>query len=90
MAKRRLQGKRRTTLSLPADALGTAARLARARNVNLSTVVSEALAEGLRVQTAAEKSGEIWERYRRAFAGFSEEEVAILDGVIPESSEPAR
>lgn len=81
MAKRRVgMKKRRTTLTLPAEALGTAERLARKRGVNLSTVVSEALADGLRVQTAAERSQEIVERYRRAFAGFSEDEMAILSG----------
>ncbi|MGH9465788.1 MAG: hypothetical protein ACRD1Y_00370 [Terriglobales bacterium] len=94
MAKARSgQHKRRTTLTLPSQALSTAERLARKRGVNLSTVVSEALTEGLRVQTATEKSQEILERYQRAFSGFSDDEMAILDGIIPEapdSNEPAR
>jgi hypothetical protein len=76
--------KRRTTLTLPADSLTTAQRIARARKVNLSTVIAEALTEGLRLQTAAERSEEVLEGYKRAFSGFSPEEMSILDGVILE------
>jgi len=76
--------KRRTTLSLPADSLSAAQRIARARKVNLSTVIGEALSEGLRLQTTAERRNEVLERYRKAFSGFSEDEVAILNGVILE------
>jgi hypothetical protein len=75
-------GKRRTTLSLPADALTEAERIARARKVNVSTVIGEALSEGLRLQTTAERSNEVLERYKKAFSGFSDSEMAILDGVI--------
>ena len=74
--------KRRTTLTLPSDSLAQAARVARARNVNLSTVVSEALAEGLRVYRQAERSAEVLSAYKKAFSGFSPEEMSILDGVI--------
>ncbi len=74
--------KRRTTLSLPADSLSEAERIARARKVNLSTVVGEALSEGLRLQTTAERSNEVLERYKKAFSGFLDNEMAILDGVI--------
>ena len=89
MAQKRLPPlkKSRTTLTLPAASLKEAHRLARARKVNLSVVISEALCEGLRVQTAAERSEEVLERYRTAFSGFADEELAILDGVI---LEPAR
>jgi post-segregation antitoxin (ccd killing protein) len=73
---------RRTTLSLPADLLSEAERIARARKVNVSTVIGEALSEGLRLQTAAERSSEVLERYKKAFSGFSDSEMAILDGVI--------
>jgi hypothetical protein len=41
-------GTRRTTLSLPAEPLDEAERIARTRHVNLSVVVGEALTEGLR------------------------------------------
>ena len=74
--------KRRTTLSLPADSLSEAQRIARARKVNLSTVIGEALSEGLRLQNTAERSKEVLERYKKAFSGFSEDEMAILNGVI--------
>lgn len=76
--------KRRTTLTLPADSLNHAQRIAHARKVNLSTVISEALTEGLRLQTAAKRSEEVLERYRKAFSGFSDQEMALLDGIILE------
>ncbi len=74
--------KRRTTLTLPADSLTQAGRIARARKVNLSTVISEALTNGLRSQAAAERSEEILNAYKTAFGGFSEEEMLLLDGVV--------
>jgi hypothetical protein len=76
--------KRRTTLTLPAESLTEAHRIARRRKVNLSTVIAEALNEGLRLQTAAERGAEVLERYKKAFSGFSDEEISILDGVILE------
>jgi len=79
-----LPKRRRTTLTLPADSLTEAQRIARARNVNLSAVIAEALSEGLRLQTAAERSEEVLETYKRAFSCFSDEEMSILDGVILE------
>lgn len=76
--------KRRTTLTLPADSLLKAERIARAKKVNLSAVISEALSEGLRAHAAAERSEEVLNAYRKAFAGFTHEEAAILDGIILE------
>ena len=76
--------KRRTTLTLPAESLTEAQRIARTRKVNLSTVIAEALSEGLRLQMAAERSEEILERYKKAFSGFSDDEISILNGVILE------
>jgi hypothetical protein len=76
--------KRRTTLSLPADSLARLSAIARARKVNLSTVIGEALSEGLRLQTTAERSNEVLGRYRKAFSGFSEDEMSVLNGVILE------
>jgi hypothetical protein len=52
----------------------------------LSTVVSEALAAGLRMHTAPQRTQEILNAYRRAFAAFSNEEIATLDGVLLEPS----
>ena len=80
--------KRRTTLTLPADSLTEAQRIAHARRVSLGTVIAEALVEGLRLQTAAERREEVLEGYKKAFSGFSGEDLAILDGVILEP--PAR
>jgi post-segregation antitoxin (ccd killing protein) len=74
--------KRRTTLTLPVDSLAQAERIARSRNVNLSTVIAEALSEGLRRYADAERSEEVLNGYRKAFAGLSDDEMAILDGVI--------
>jgi len=76
--------KRRTTLTLPADSLMKAERIARARKVNLSTVISEALSEGLRVHAAANRSEEVLNAYRKAFSGFTDDELSILDGIILE------
>jgi hypothetical protein len=76
--------KRRTTLSLPADSLGEAQRIARSRKVSLSTVISEALSEGLRLQTTAERCNDVLERYKHAFSGFTDDEMAILNGIILE------
>ena len=76
---------RRTTLILPAGSLLTARRIARARCVNLITVISEALADGLRIFTAAERSEQMLRAYRRAFSGISEQEMLILEGVLSDS-----
>ena len=78
------QTKRRTTLTLPADSLTEAQRIASSRNVNLSTVVAEALSEGLRLQTSSERSEKVIQGYKRAFSGFSDEEMSLLDGIILE------
>jgi hypothetical protein len=74
--------KRRTTLTLPADSLTQAASIARARKVNLSTVISEALTNGLQAYAATQRSEEILSAYKKAFSGFSEEELLLLDGVV--------
>ena len=76
--------KRRTTLTLPVDSLTEAQRIARKRRVNLSTVITEALSEGLRLKMAAERSEEVFDGYRKAFSGFSDEEMSILDGIVLE------
>jgi hypothetical protein len=73
---------RRTTLTLPSDCLDQAARIASERQVNLSVVMTEALTEGLRSQLETSRADEILGAYKRAFAGFSEEELMLLDGII--------
>lgn len=52
--------------------------------MNLSTVVSEAISEGLRVHAALERSEQVFNAYKKAFSGFTGEELAILDGIILE------
>lgn len=74
----------RTTISLPAASLSAAKRVAKARRVKLSTVVAEALDESLKQQQAKDRAKAAFARYQRAFAGFNEEELMILDGIIPE------
>lgn len=78
--------KRRAPLTIPTESLIEAKRLAAARNVNLKTVISEALAEGLRFHAAAERANEVLNAYKTAFSGFSDQESAILDGVILQST----
>lgn len=78
--------KRRTTLTLPSEALLKAQKIAHLRSANLSAVVSEALEDLLRAHAAAERGDEVFNGYKRAFAGFSERELMVLDGFIPETS----
>jgi hypothetical protein len=87
---RHLKTTRRTTLTLPADSLLAAQRIARARKVNLSTVISEALSDGLRSFNATERSDQILRAYQKAFTGFSEQEMLILDGVLPDTGPERR
>jgi hypothetical protein len=84
MPRKQAALKRRTTLTLPSDSLAQAQRIARSRRVNLSTVISEVVSAGLRLESVRHRRNQILENYRQAFAGFSEDELAILDGVILE------
>lgn len=74
----------RTTISLPAGSLAAAKRVAKSRNVKLSTVVAEALEESMKKRQARERADAIWTRLQRTYAGFSEDEMAILNGIVPE------
>ncbi len=82
--RRPLASKRRTTLTLPADSLRHAERIARARRVNLSTVVAEALADGLRMRADAERGEEVLKAYQKAFGRFSDDEMMTLNGIVIE------
>ena len=88
MKRRQVQrtktAKERTTVTLPSESLAHAKRIAQARNVTLSTIVSDAFVEGLRKYTAAERAEQILEAYRRPFKGLSDEEMLVLDGIIME------
>jgi hypothetical protein len=90
MAGKQAALKRRTTLTLPADALSQAEKIARSRHVNLSTVIAEGMSQGLRLESGRLRRDSILDNYRKAFAGFSAEELAILDGVILEPVSKAR
>jgi hypothetical protein len=76
--------KRRTTLTLPADSLLRSEHIARAREVNLSTVIAEVISDGLWTHAAAERSEEVLGAYKKAFTGFSTAEMAVLDGILIE------
>lgn len=76
--------KRRTTLTLPSESLLAAQKIARARHVNLSTVISEVVSAGLQLESARQRRNQILDNYRKAFTGFTEAELAILDGVMLE------
>jgi hypothetical protein len=78
------KAKRRTTVALRAELLTQARRIARTRRVNLSTVISEALADGLRMHAVVDRSEEVLSSCRKAFDGFSGEELLLLDGVVLE------
>jgi post-segregation antitoxin (ccd killing protein) len=73
---------RRTTVTLPAESLARAERIARSRNINLSAVIAEGLDEVLKKQAMAQRADEFFKAYRKAFSGFSEVELLALDGII--------
>ena len=75
---------RRTTLTLPAEALDLAEQIARERHLNLSAVVGEALQRGLREEELIKRSEAIMDSYKTAFTGFSDLEMLLLDGVVME------
>jgi hypothetical protein len=87
MPRKRAPLKLRTPLTLPADSLLQAEKIARSRQVNLSTVISEAVLAGLQIENARNRRDRILDDYKKMFTGFSPEELAILDSVI---LEPAR
>lgn len=75
---------RRTTLTLPEACLEIAERIARERHLNLSAVVGEALQRGLREEEQAQRSEAILRAYSKAFAGFSADELLLLDSIVSE------
>jgi hypothetical protein len=90
MPRKQAAAKRRTTLTLPSDSLLQAQKIARSRQVNLSTVISEVVSAGLRLESARHRRNQILDNYRKAFTGFSEDELAILDGMILEPADADR
>ena len=75
---------RRTTLTLPAESLARAERIARQKHLSLSAVVGEALERGLLQEDHSRRATEIIDSYRKAFGGFTDEELMLLDGVVVE------
>jgi post-segregation antitoxin (ccd killing protein) len=79
-------GTRRVTLILPVKALSAAERIARARKVNLSAVVSEALEKTLHAEAEAKREGErrvkAWEALRQSHSDLTDEQWMLLDGII--------
>jgi hypothetical protein len=47
-------------------------------------VISEALSDGLRMHAAAERSEQVLSAYQKAFTGFSDDEMLVLDGILLE------
>jgi predicted kinase len=76
-----LASTRRTTLTLPASALQEAEKIAAERHVTLSTVVAEALEDGLAMRSRTRRAEEVLAAYKTAFSGFTEEERLLLDGI---------
>ena len=76
---------RRTTLTLPAELLAQAEGLAAQRHQSVSAVVSGLLEEGMRVRQGQEQRGaRVLELWRKAFTPLTEEEMALVDGIILE------
>ena len=73
--------KKRTTLTLPSSALSKAEQIAAKRHVTLSTVVGEALEEGLALGSRKRRGEDVLSAYLAAFSGFTEEERCMLDGI---------
>ena len=71
----------RITLTLPATALARAGKIAVERHVTLSTVVAEALHDGIATRHRTRRAEEVLAAYGAAFSDFNEEERLILDGV---------
>ncbi len=82
--------KRRATLTLPTASLLQAEQIAMATNLNLSAVISEALTVGSRVHATKARAQQIMDSYNTAFAGFSEVELALLDGIVLEPVQAKR
>lgn len=76
---------KRTTLTLPADALAVVEEVARRRHATVSSVVSEVLIRVAEQEQRRQRVDEILADYQQAFDGFSEEELMILDGIVPET-----
>ena len=82
MKRRKSAAKRRTTLTLPVTALRHAERVARDRNVNVSTVVGEVLERDRRTYADGERRKAAWDAYCESRRRLTEEQLMVLDGII--------
>ena len=58
--------------------------------MNLSSVVSEALERGLKEEEHLQRSESIIKAYKKSFAGFSTDELLLLDGILTEERAPVK
>ena len=64
--------------------------MARERRQTLSTVVAGLLRDGLRNgDQAARRAAQVLNMWKKAFLPLTEEEMLIVDGILPEGPEPA-
>jgi hypothetical protein len=78
---------RRTTLTLPEDLVRRAELLAEQRRQTLSATVADLMERSLRSFPARQSGNvDVLSHLRKAFAGFSEEEMLLLDGIVMEES----
>lgn len=76
---------RRTTLTFPAGLLDRAERIAAERRQSLSAVVSGLVENALETRDSlAERNADVLEKWKKAFAGLTEEEMMLVDGIILE------
>lgn len=76
---------RRTTLTFPAGLLDRAERIAAERRQSLSAVVSGLVENALETRgSLAERNANVLEMWKKAFAGLTEEEMMLVDGIVLE------
>jgi hypothetical protein len=74
---------RRITLTLPAELVKKAERLAKQQRQTLSATIAGLMEQSLRGYSLQPASNpKVLENLRKAFAPFTEEEMLLLDGVV--------
>lgn len=72
-------------MTLPVDILKDVERFARERHQTVSSAAASLLQDALRVQPNAQTSGRTFlERLQESFAGLTEREQMLVDGIILE------
>jgi hypothetical protein len=62
--------------------------IAQTEHSTVSAIIARALAKGLPLLEEANKGDEVLASYRKAFEGFSEEELLLLEGIVLEPIGP--